>query len=169
MQYRRSLVAGGTYFFTLVTHGRAPWFAHVAWVEALGEAMRQVRNKHPFDTLAIAVMPDHLHCIWRLPEGDADYGTRWMLIKQAVTRCIRVQHPRAKVWQDRFWEHTIRNDRDYAAHCNYVHFNPVKHGLVAQASDWPHSSFERFVAEGIYDANWGISAMPRMPSTSPGE
>ncbi|PUE06778.1 hypothetical protein B9Z51_12625 [Limnohabitans sp. T6-5] len=169
MQYRRSLVAGGTYFFTLVTHGRAPWFAHAPWVDALGEAMRHVRQTHPFETLAIAVMPDHLHCLWRLPEGDADYATRWMLIKQTVTRCIRAQHPGAKVWQDRFWEHTIRNDNDYAVHCNYIHFNPVKHGLVAQASDWQHSSFARFVAEGIYDTAWGVSAMPRMPIVSPGE
>ena len=96
------------------------------------------------------VLPEHMHAMWTLPEGDADYAGRWREIKKAFSRAIG----RRDVWQKRYWEHTIRDDRDYAAHLDYIHLNPYKHGLVRQVRDWPYSSFHRFVAAGVYSADW---------------
>jgi putative transposase len=98
-----------------------------------------------------------------LPPGDADFSGRWRAIKMAFSKAIAggeersvVMARRAErgVWQRRYWEHTIRDDRDYAAHMDYTHFNPVKHGLVAQPADWPYSSFRRCVGLGMYPQGW---------------
>lgn len=157
MQYRRANTPGGTYFFTVVTHDRRPWLQEPMSIQTLGDAMRQVREQRPFDNLAMVLMPDHLHCIWRLPTEDADFSTRWMLIKQAVTHRLRgrigVQH----LWQSRFWEHALRDDRDVEQHTHYIHFNPVKHGHVAHVRDWPYSTFHRYVKNGIYPPDWGAA------------
>ena len=108
-------------------------------------------------------MPEHMHCIWRLPDGDADFSSRWQAIKAAFSKRLppgehrsasRVGKGERGIWQRRFREHTIRDDRDYAAHVDYVHFNPVKHGLVSEVRDWPYSSLHRHVAHGIYPAAW---------------
>ena len=113
------------------------------------------------------VLPDHLHAIWTLPEGDADFSTRWRLIKSNFSRDLprseRISTSRAAksergIWQRRYWEHQIRDEEDLARHVDYIHFNPVKHGLVARARDWPHSSFHRLVAAGLLHPDWGIGA-----------
>jgi putative transposase len=108
-------------------------------------------------------LPDHLHAIWTLPGGDADYMTRWRLIKTAFSRGLPPGEPvsdsrKAKgergFWQRRYWEHTLRDERDYAAHFDYIHFNPVKHGHVKDPADWPYSSFHRMVRLGFYPESW---------------
>ena len=157
MRYRRQRVAGGTYFFTVVTAGRRPMLASSDSVGRLREAFRHVRTRHPFRIDAIAVLPDHLHAVWTLPGGDADYSTRWRLIKSRFTRGYVST---GAIWQNRFWEHVIRDERDLAAHIDYIHFNPVKHGLVQRAADWPHSSFHRYAASGVYGADWGSGGDP---------
>jgi len=161
--YRRNRVPGGTYFFTvnLLERRRELLTSHV---EELRNAVRGVRRRRPFHIDAWVVLPDHLHCIWTLPPQDADFSTRWKEIKVTFARSLpagerlspvrRVKGERG-IWQRRFWEHTIRDDRDYARHMDYVHFNPVKHGHVACAADWPYSSFRRCVVAGIYPEDWG--------------
>lgn len=149
---------GGVYFFTVVTHDRAPIFSADAQVEVLRGAFGKVMIRQPFQLEAMVVLPDHLHCIWRLPQGDADFSGRWREIKKATSRVIDPrtnQRKERSVWQRRFWEHLIRDERDWRRHLDYIHYNPVKHGLVESARDWPWSSFERFVRRGLYEPGWG--------------
>ena len=135
---------------------------------ALRAAIITVRESHPFIIEAWVLLPDHLHCIWTLPEGDADFSTRWRLIKREVTLAIganyfradvqtehRKQKQQGTIWQHRFWEHLIRDESDFAAHMDYVHVNPVKHGLAKTVNEWPWSSFHRLVKQGRYSSNWG--------------
>ena len=156
--YRRTILPGGVFFFTVVTQNRAPLFSTIERVALLRAAFRKVRARKPFTIDAIVVLPDHLHCIWRLPEGDGDYSGRWREIKKAVSREItgdtnaRKERP---VWQRRFWEHVIRDEKDWHRHMDYIHYNPVKHGYVMYPGDWPWSSFERYVKRGWYEASWG--------------
>lgn len=158
MQYRRLRVQGGTYFFTVVTKGRAPLFANVEAVRVLQQCISDVRQRHPFDIVAEVILPDHLHTIWSLPECDSDFSTRWMLIKSKASRALA--QGRGTIWQHRYWEHLIRNEEDKAAHVAYVHFNPVKHGLVEAPKDWPHSSFQAAVARGELPMEWGSNEKP---------
>ncbi|PLK49095.1 transposase [Uliginosibacterium sp. TH139] len=165
--YRRSNATGATFFFTVVTHRRQRILTDESLRVALRDAVRRVRAEMPFSIDAWVLLPDHLHCIWTLPPGDADFGRRWGRIKLFVTRAVAAEYARADwrnpsritrrestIWQRRFWEHQIRDDADYAAHMDYVHINPVKHGLVPTVADWPHSTFHRFVRAGVYPANW---------------
>ncbi len=165
MHYRRARTPGGTYFFTLGTHQRRPILCAPDIVSLLREAFRAAKQRRPFALDAIVILPDHLHCLWTLPPDDADYSTRWMLIKAYFTRRCPPElkaapgqglrhHREQSLWQHRYWEHPIRDDRDFACHCDYLHYNPVKHGYVARVADWPHSSFHRLVAEGVYPADW---------------
>ncbi len=108
------------------------------------------------------VLPDHLHCVWTLPEGDMDYSGRWREIKKRFAKRLPASEPRG-IWQKRYWEHMIRDARDYRAHIDYVHFNPVKHGLAEHPAAWPHSSFLRAVAAGMYTADWAIPAGGAIP------
>ncbi|MFV0665745.1 REP-associated tyrosine transposase [Denitromonas sp.] len=146
--YRRNRVPGGTYFFTVTLADRRS-HALTDHVEALREAVRRVQQARPLRIDAWVVLPDHLHAIWTLPEGDADYSSRWREIKKAFTRAVG-----GSAWQRGFWEHTLRDERDYTAHVDYVHINPLKHGLVERVRDWPYSSFHRAVAQGVYPADW---------------
>ena len=162
--YRRWRVAGGSYFFTvnLLDRRRRLLIEHV---ESLRAAFHKVKCDHPFHIDAVVVLPEHLHCVWTLPEGDADFSTRWRLIKGEFSRALpeegekrsasRVKHGERGVWQWRFWEHVIRDDRDYARHVEYMHFNPVKHGLAKRPMDRPHSSIPDYVRRGIVPADWG--------------
>ncbi len=162
--YRRARVAGATWFFTV---GLAEWRGAgllVERIDALGPAFRAVQTRHPFRLDAVAVLPDHLHCVWSLPDGDTDYSTRWGLIKAAFSRAIergerrsprRLERGERGIWQRRFWEHCIRDDDDYTRYVDYIHWNPVKHGHVSHVADWPHSSFHRHVARGVYPLDWG--------------
>ncbi|MBD3297365.1 MAG: transposase [candidate division Zixibacteria bacterium] len=150
--YRRMYVPGGTYFFTVVTYQRQPLFADRRVRDALHRTVEIVGKRHPFDTLAWVLMPDHLHCIWTLPKRDADYSTRWRLIKRGVTQKVRVIHP-SPLWQPRFWEHTVRDETDLFQHIHYIHFNPVKHGYVEEAEAWHFSSYQRFLEESTVYTN----------------
>lgn len=154
--YRRARIPGGTFFFTVVTASRRPVLTLTATRAALRAAVQNVRNEHPFQVEAWVLLPDHLHCLWRLPEGDADYAMRWAKIK-LYTRHHLGLLPADKLWQPRYWEHYIRDERDYSRHLDYIHWNPVKHGLVTRAADWPYSTFQRFVAAGMYPQNWGMT------------
>jgi putative transposase len=160
--YRRNLVPGGTFFFTVNLLDRRSNLL-VARIDVLREAVRQARSRAPFEIDAWVVLPDHLHCIWTLPTGDADFPCRWRAIKTSFSKALPADEWRSSVmtgrgergiWQRRYWEHTIRDERDFAAHMDYTHFNPVKHGLVEHAADWPYSSFRRCVASGSYPAGW---------------
>jgi putative transposase len=167
--YRRANIAGGTYFFTVNTLRRLPVLTEVPVREALREAIRHTRLTAPFDIDAWVLLPDHLHCIWTLPQGDAAFSMRWSKIKRYVSqRCgdtfgfenvssSRTRRHESGLWQRRFWEHQIRDDADFARHVDYVHWNPVKHGLVARAVDWPYSTFRRFVRDGVYAPDWGLA------------
>ncbi|MEJ5989354.1 transposase [Ramlibacter sp. PS3R-8] len=168
-RYIRANTPGATYFFTVTLLDRqSRWL--VDHVPLLRECVAATKADHPFRTDAMVVMPDHLHAIWTLPEQDADFSLRWMLIKRRFTRqllCRRLLDPASSLprrgterslWQRRFWEHQIRDDDDFARHVEYIHVNPVKHGLVAQARDWPYSSFHRFVRQGVVPADWGLRA-----------
>ncbi|MFL7793424.1 MAG: transposase [Anaerolineae bacterium] len=166
MKYRRAQTEGGTYFFTLVTHHRRRFLCKPENVTYLREAFRYVMVRHPFKIDAFVLLPDHLHCIWTLPEGDCDFSTRWRLIKSAFTRACgevhrgaisasRRQKGEQAVWQRRFWEHQIRDERDLIQHVEYIHYNPVKHSLAKAPKDWEYSSFHRYVREGFYDKEWG--------------
>ncbi|MBC3806436.1 transposase [Undibacterium seohonense] len=166
-RYRRSLLAGGTYFFTVVTYRRQAILCDEMLRNALRSAIESVRASRPFTIDAWVLLPDHLHCIWTLPEGDADFSARWMMIKRKVSIACAAQYKRAEwltaskqkhrestIWQRRFWEHQIRDDEDYTKHLDYLHYNPVKHGLINQAKDWQYSSFHRYAKSGLYDENW---------------
>ena len=158
--YRRVLVGGGTYFFTVVTHQRRPIFTDETRVEILRQALRKAMTARPFEIDAMVILPDHIHCLWRMPAGDADYASRWREIKKATSREIsRVTNQRHErfVWQRRFWEHLIRDKEDWRRHLDYIHFNPVKHGLVQRPGEWRWSSFAHAVSKGWYDADWGAS------------
>ena len=125
--------------------------------------MRTVHRARPFRIDAWVVLPDHLHCVWTLPAGDDDFSTRWRLIKTIFARGLpaaerrsdaRKRHQERGIWQRRFWEHGIRDEADFAAHVDYVHFNPVRHGYVAHVTDWPYSTFNACVRRGLYPSNW---------------
>jgi putative transposase len=163
MRYRRANVPGAIYFFTVNLADRKSNLL-TEQIDLLRTAIRKIRQSHPFDIIAMVVLPDHLHVIWRLPEGDADFPLRWSLIKAAFSRTIpktemirysRKMKRERGIWQRRYWEHQIRNDDDLEKHVAYVHFNPVKHGYVTRAVDWPYSSIHREIAKGNVTGNWG--------------
>ncbi len=160
--YRRNQVPGGTYFFTANLLNRASDLL-VARIDALRAAVSTARAHAPFHIDSWVVLPDHMHCIWTLPPGDDDYAGRWRVLKKAFTKAIppgeyrssaRLRRAERGIWQRRFWEHTIRDERDYAAHMDYVHFNPVKHGFANSAAGWRYSTFHRSVGFGLYPADW---------------
>lgn len=161
-RYRRNYVTGGTYFFTVNLLDRKSALL-IDRVDLLRQAVAAVKRKRPFTIDAWVVLPDHMHAVWTLLEGDADFSGRWREIKKAFNRHIpaneflsaaRQKQGERGVWQRRFWEHTIRSEEDFHHHLNYVHVNPLKHGLVAQVKDWPYSSFHQYVAKGIYHESW---------------
>jgi putative transposase len=167
-EFRRYFVPGGTYFFTLVSAARAPLFRHDAARSLLGRIIRDECARAPFTTVAIVLLPDHLHAIWTLPPDNADYSARWQAIKAKFTSAWLASggkeqdvpegygHQRRRgVWQPRFIEHTIRDEEDLHSHVDYIHYNPVKHGHARSPRDWPWSSFHRYVRSGDYPAGWG--------------
>ncbi|MDP3688289.1 MAG: transposase [Sulfurimicrobium sp.] len=165
--YRRAWHPGGTYFFTVNLLQRQGNDLLTQHIGALRDVVRTVRQRHPFAIHGWVVLPDHLHCVIELPVGDADFATRWRLIKmgfsKALPRLERLSKVRARrgergIWQRRYWEHLIRDEADYRAHMDYVHINPVKHGLVKQVRDWPFSTFHRLVEQGIYPLDWAGGA-----------
>jgi putative transposase len=164
--YRRNFVPGGSYFFTVNLAGRRLRLL-IEHIELLRNAFRDVKAVHPFAVEATVVLPDHLHALWTLPEGDADFAMRWRLIKAGFSRGLprgeRVSSSRSTkgergIWQRRYWEHTLRDERDFERHVDYIHFNPVKHGHVRRVSDWPYSTFHQMVKLGIYPEDWAGDA-----------
>jgi len=160
--YRRAFVPGGCRFFTvnLLEPRKALLVDHI---DVLRAAVEKTRRRYPFVIDAIVVLPDHIHAVWTLPPGDADFSLRWRLIKsrfaQALPKQERISDVRRArnergIWQRRFWEHLIRNEADYVRHVEYCYINPVKHALVSGARDWPHSSFHRDVRAGIFPKDW---------------
>ncbi|MDR3442042.1 MAG: transposase [Legionella sp.] len=163
VNYRRDFTPGGTYFFT-VTLGDRRSNLLVTHIHYLGDAFRAAQKKAPFEMSAFVILPEHLHVIWKLPENDFDYTRRWHLVKAHFTQALRksgvplIANKRGEynLWQKRFWEHRIRDELDYQRHIDYIHYNPVKHGLVAYPVDWNYSSVHRFIKQGIIDKNWGF-------------
>ena len=160
--YRRNFIPGGSFFFTVNLADRRQRLL-TAHVDALREAFRYASSRHAFTIDAVVILPDHLHAIWRLPEGDIDYSLRWRHVKSAFSRALPPVEAisssrRAKgergIWQRRYWEHTLRDENDFARHVDYIHFNPVKHCHIGRVRDWPHSSFHRMVREGILPEDW---------------
>jgi putative transposase len=160
--YRRNFVPGGTFFFTATLADRRS-MALVENIGLLRRAFRTTRHERPFSVDAVVVLPDHLHIVMTLPPDDADFPGRWKRIKSLFTRYVVARDPnydRNKrgeyaLWQRRFWEHTIRDETDFARHVDYIHYNPVKHRLVAQVRAWPYSSFHRYIKLGLLPRDWG--------------
>jgi len=161
-QYRRAKIEGSLFFFTVVLAERRSNLLFEQ-IERLRRSYRVVQQRRPFETIAVCILPDHLQALWALPEGDADFSTRWSLIKSGFSRGLDAQPRSASkivkrekgIWQRRYWEHAIRDDTDLDRHVDYIHFNPVKHGHVKRVADWPHSSFHRYVERGLLAADWG--------------
>lgn len=165
--YRRAWVPGGTYFFTVAVAERSTSLL-VDRIDDLRAAFRAAHAARPFVIDAVVILPDHLHCLWSLPEGDADYPVRWAHIKAAFSRRIPKEEWRRPskivkrergLWQRRYWEHLVRDDDDFRNHLDYIHFNPVKHGLVSSPADWPYSSFDRFVRHERYPPDWAMGSV----------
>jgi len=169
-RYRREWLEGGVFFFTVVTHERRPTLATELGLRCLRYAWRETVSTMPFDTDAVCILPDHLHTVWSLPEGDRDYSARWRKLKGLFTReyrihggmegkrnASRLRSREAAVWQRRYWEHRIRDADDFRRHVNYIHFNPVKHRLVSRVADWEWSSFHDHVKNGWLDPDWGTT------------
>lgn len=168
--YRRADTQGGTYFFTVITYRRQNFLCDEPVRAALRDALSQTRAMYPFTIDGWVLLPDHLHCIWTLPPDDAEYSKRWAMIKRYVTKQCRPWlhnnqwmneskrlRNESTIWQRRFWEHLIRDQLDYIRHMDYLHYNPVKHGLVERVIDWPYSTFHRSMRQGTYPRDWGAS------------
>ena len=169
--YRRNLLPGGTFFLTVVTYDRRPILTEGLGRTKLSNAIKKIREKRPFELVATVLLPDHWHLLMSLPSDDDKYSLRMKQIKEEFTRewlggggieaevtaSQRLRGDRG-VWQPRFWEHTVKDEDDLEACVDYIHWNPVKHGLVENVCDWPWSSFHRFVRGGQYDINWGQTA-----------
>ena len=161
-RYRRAFAPGGTFFFTVNLADRRSELL-IGQIDLLRTAYRRVMHALPFETIAICILPDHLHAIWRLPTDDGEFSNRWRQIKAEFSRPLRVQANRSQskqqkgvkgIWQRRFWEHQIRDEHDLQQHVDYVHYNPVKHGWVQQVREWPYSSFHRYVSRGELPLDW---------------
>jgi putative transposase len=149
--YRRAFNSGGCWFFTvnLLDRRRRLLVEHI---DKLHAAVAETQARFPFNIDAMVIRPDHLHAVWTLPDGDADFSVRWSRIKARFSRGIPEGEPltasRRKrgergIWQRRYWEHAIRDERDFGHHVDYCWFNPVKHGLVSRVEDWPYSTLHR--------------------------
>jgi putative transposase len=162
--YRRFYLPGSTWFFTVNLENRLDNHLLVEQIDLLRLAFQYVKQRHPFQIQAVVIMPEHLHCLWTLPPDDDDNAIRWNLLKGHFSRALPVVNEtisasRAKrrergIWQRRFWARFMTSQDDFNTHVDYIHWNPVKHGWVSQVSDWPHSSFHRFVKLGVYPDNW---------------
>jgi putative transposase len=166
--YRRVVAPGGTFFFTVVTYRRRLLFDQPESRQILREVVREVQARYPFAIDAWVLLPEHMHCIWTLPEKSSNFSLRWNLIKSRFSKRAkplfhikewmndsRRKHREITIWQRRFWEHQIKDDREYQIYMDYTHFNPVKHGLVERVVDWPFSTFHRYVKLGVYAEGWG--------------
>jgi putative transposase len=160
--YRRNRVPGGTFFFTLTLANRRSTLL-TTHIDLLRESWRAVRHRWLFETVAMVVLPERLHAVWRLPAGDDDFPGRGRAIKAQFTprlgrRGVAMplrQNGAYRLWQPRYWERTLRDDVDLQRHVDYIHYNPVKHALAGRVADWPYSSFHRYARLGRLSADWG--------------
>ena len=160
--YRRAYATGACWFFTVNLQNRHQTLL-IDEINLLKTCIRTVKQQRPFTINAWVVLPEHMHCIWTLPEGDADYAGRWRAIKKAFSRALpptefrtteQIHRRQRGVWQRKYWEHRIRDEADYWRHFDYIHVNPCKHGWVTRVLDWPHSTFHRYVKAGYYSIDW---------------
>jgi putative transposase len=165
-KYRRLWIEGGTFFFTVVLADRASGLL-TRRIDLLRASYRAVQVQRPFRTVALCVLPDHLHAIWTLPENDRDYATRWRILKAGFSRDLSAAEDRSTskmakrdkgIWQRRYWEHSVRGEEELERLVDYVHFNPVKHGLVSEVNDWPYSTFHRGARGEV--TSWNRDAKP---------
>ena len=157
-RYRHNFTPGGTFYFTVSLADRQS-SALIEHLSALRSAMRDARAKAPFKIEAIVTLPNHLHAILTLPLGDDDFTGRWRHINGGFASAVSTANPTTPpgefaLWEERYWEHAIRDESDLARHIEYIHFNPVKHGLVERVSEWPHYSFHRYVRHGLLPGDW---------------
>jgi len=163
--YLRYRVPGGCYFFTvnLLERDQSLLTEHI---DALRHAFRTVKQRRAFHIDAIVILPEHLHCILTLPNDDDNFSTLWREIKKTFSKQLPATEYRSKIrlkrhergiWQRRFWEHVIRDEKDYIHHVEYIHYNPVKHGYVNRVKDWQYSSFHRWVVRGTYSIDWAVN------------
>ena len=176
--YIRAKFPGGYYFFTVVTYKRKRIFSHEASRTLLRNAIKEAQRSYPFEVIAFCLLPDHLHCIWKLPKNDADFSKRWSFIKgyfsrnyhanqkTAVLSASRKNKEEAAIWQRRFWEHQIRDEKDLQKHVDYIHYNPVKHGLVTSPEEWLWSTYLNFVDKGFYKGHSIIERVDDMQERS---
>ena len=160
--YRRNFIPGGSYFFTVALADRSASLL-TDNIELFRYAVADVKHELPFGLIAMVVLPEHLHCVWTLPVGDADYPMRWKKIKAAFSHGLpkgehrsasRVAKGERDIWQRRYWEHTLRDDDDLRRHVDYIHYNPVKHGHVRCVKEWPYSTFHQYARDGVYPDDW---------------
>ncbi len=164
--YRRWRMDGGVFFFTIVMYRRRRLLTSPKSRQMLHEAFDEARSHHPFEIDGLVLIPDHIHMLMRLPDGEDDYSRRISAMKRNFTeRFLSCESETAQsdgrsnqgyrgVWQERFYEHCIRDYKDFKQHLDYIHVNPVKHGLVERPADWAWSSFDRYVKQGVYEPDW---------------
>jgi putative transposase len=180
--YRRVRIPGVTYFFTVVTYKRRKILTIPESRQMLRAVINEVRQQCPFTICGWVLLPDHIHCIWTLPENDGNYSKRWGMIKAGFSKRAKNlfhrdewltdtkrKYRESTIWQRRFWEHMIRDEDDFRRHMDYLHWNPVKHGLVKCVKDWPYSTFHRFVKNGFYPKDWGGDEMDEITDANFGE
>ena len=169
--YRRGNTPGATWFFTVNLLERHDNDLLVREIELLRACISKEKDRRPFTVLAWVVLPEHMLWLWRMPEGDADFATRWRRIKTDFSRSlprterrsvVRAGRGERGIWQRRYWEHQIHNERSLQSHMDYIHFNPVKHGWAKRPVDWPHSSFPEHVARGTYPADWAETPITKI-------
>jgi len=158
MDYLRTWHPVGAYFFTINLLQRKDNDLLIRHIQSLRESVKTVKAHHSFKIHGWVVLPEHMHCLIELPENDIDYATRIRLIKIGFSKAIpkterrssvRIKRGERGIWQRRYWEHLIRDEADFQAHMNYIHYNPVKHGWVKHVKDWPYSTFHRWVEQAI--------------------
>jgi len=162
VNYRRNLQPGAHYFFTVTLQDRRSTTL-TQHINELKTSFKKVKDQYPYKLVAYVILPKHLHVIWNLPNNDCAYPKRWRLIKSHFTQALlakgitltKNKRGEYKLWQRRYWEHTLRDGNDLKAHIDYIHYNPMKHGLVQRAADWEYSSFHYYVETGVLPKNWG--------------
>lgn len=157
MNYRRYYTPNATVFITQVVFQREPFFADEERLAELLTIIRNVKEFRPFIMLGYVFLPDHFHLLIRLT-GESNFSQIMHSIKSYYSQQHRKRlgvSGRLQVWQRRFHDHIIRDERDFASHLDYIHYNPVRHGLVTRPEDWPHSSFQYWKVRGAYPNQWG--------------
>lgn len=157
MNFRRYYMPNSIVFITQVIHEREPIFRNAAHLELLKTVLRNVKALHPFDMLAYVFLFDHFHLLIR-PTGASTFSKIMLSLKSNFTKQYKANigvQGSMKFWQKRFRDHLIRDEIDFARHIDYIHYNPVKHGLVTRPEDWPHSSFLDWKEKEAYPDHWG--------------